>query len=47
VDQSQQIYEYACHEGNLAMRNILSGARAKEAAAKADEPSAAPRAPAR
>jgi hypothetical protein len=47
VDQSQQIYEYACHEGNLAMRNILSGARAKEAAAKAGEPSAAPRAPAR
>ncbi|HET7131746.1 MAG TPA: hypothetical protein VFJ95_05835 [Gammaproteobacteria bacterium] len=46
VDQSQQIYEYACHEGNLAMRNILSGARAKEAAAKAGEPSA-PRAPAR
>jgi hypothetical protein len=42
VDQSQQIYEYACHEGNLAMRNILSGARAKEAAAKAGEPAAAP-----
>jgi hypothetical protein len=47
VDQSQQIYEYACHEGNLAMRNILSGARAKEAAAKAGEPASAPRAPAR
>jgi hypothetical protein len=27
-------YEYACHEGNLAMRNILSGARAAEAAAR-------------
>jgi hypothetical protein len=26
------IYEYACHEGNYAMRNILSGARADEAA---------------
>jgi hypothetical protein len=25
-----QIYEYACHEGNYAMRNILSGARAQE-----------------
>jgi hypothetical protein len=25
-----QIYEYACHEGNYAMRNILSGARADE-----------------
>ena len=24
------IYEYACHEGNYAMSNILSGARAKE-----------------
>jgi len=33
VDHTQQIYEYACHEGNLAMRNILSGARAAEAAA--------------
>ena len=47
VDQTQQIYEYACHEGNLAMRNILSGARAKEAAAKAGEPAAAPPARAR
>jgi hypothetical protein len=26
-------YEYACHEGNNAMRNILSGARADEKAA--------------
>jgi hypothetical protein len=34
VDHTQKIYEYACHEGNLAMRNILSGARAAEAAAK-------------
>jgi len=33
VDHTQKIYEYACHEGNLAMRNILSGARAAEAAA--------------
>ena len=24
------IYEYACHEGNYAMTNILSGERAKE-----------------
>jgi hypothetical protein len=24
------LYEYACHEGNYAMRNILSGARAAE-----------------
>ena len=35
VDHTQRIYEYACHEGNLAMRNILSGARAAEAAAAA------------
>ncbi len=27
------IYEYACHEGNYALRHILAGARAKEAAA--------------
>jgi hypothetical protein len=25
-----QLFEYACHEGNLAMTNILSGARAAE-----------------
>ena len=34
VDYTQRIYEYACHEGNLAMRNILSGARAAEAASR-------------
>jgi len=28
------LYEYACHEGNYAMRNILSGARADEAGRK-------------
>jgi hypothetical protein len=30
--QSEQpdVFEYACHEGNYAMRNILSGARAAE-----------------
>jgi hypothetical protein len=43
VDYTQQIYEYACHEGNLAMRHILSGARAAEAAAGA--PPAKPSAP--
>jgi hypothetical protein len=30
-----QIFEYACHEGNYAVRNILSGARAQEKAAAA------------
>ena len=24
------LYEYACHEGNYAMKNILAGARAEE-----------------
>jgi hypothetical protein len=27
------IYEYACHEGNYSIRNVLSGARAQEASA--------------
>jgi hypothetical protein len=27
------IYEYACHEGNYAIPNILAGARMEEAAA--------------
>jgi len=30
------IFEYACHEGNYAMRNILSGARADEKARHRD-----------
>ena len=25
-----EIYEYACHEGNYAMANILAGAREEE-----------------
>lgn len=35
----ERIFEYACHEGNYAMPNILSGARYQEAAAQtqADE----------
>jgi hypothetical protein len=33
VDRTQQLHEYACHEGNLAMRNILSAARAADGAA--------------
>ena len=32
-DESQPLYEYACHEGNLGMRNMLTAARAEEAAA--------------
>ena len=26
----EMVYEYACHEGNQAMTNILSGERSKE-----------------
>jgi len=40
------MYEYACHEGNYALHNILSGARADEraaAAAASPAPSPAPR----
>lgn len=33
-DPAYQMLEYACHEGNYAMRNILSGARAFERASK-------------
>jgi hypothetical protein len=29
-----QVFEYACHEGNYGMRNILSGARTAEAGSK-------------
>jgi hypothetical protein len=32
-DDSYGMFEYACHEGNLAMFNILSGHRADERAA--------------
>jgi len=31
------VYEYACHEGNYAMTNVLSGARAAERAEAAGE----------
>jgi hypothetical protein len=34
-DESQPLFEYACHEGNYGLQNILSAARAEEAAAKA------------
>jgi hypothetical protein len=32
-DDSQQIFEYACHEGNRGLEHILRGARAEEAGA--------------
>lgn len=31
-DPSQPVYEYACHEGNHGLQDILSGARAEDAA---------------
>jgi hypothetical protein len=34
ADPSYRIYEYACHEGNYAMENMLRGARALEAKQK-------------
>ena len=30
-DDTQPVYEYACHEGNYGLSNILSAARAEEA----------------
>jgi len=33
---SGQLFEYACHEGNWAIVNILRGARAKERAVASD-----------
>ena len=30
IDNTQPVLEYACHEGNLGLRNILSSARAEE-----------------
>jgi hypothetical protein len=38
-DDEYGFYEYACHEGNYTMSNILSGARAEEAAPAAAAPS--------
>jgi hypothetical protein len=32
---AQPLFEYACHEGNYGLYNILAGARAEEAAAEA------------
>ena len=33
----QPLYEYACHEGNYGLYNILAGARVEEAAAESSE----------
>jgi hypothetical protein len=42
-DDSEAMIEYACHEGNMAMANILSGHRADERAAAAKAAAAAGR----
>jgi hypothetical protein len=34
VNDDEPLYEYACHEGNYAIRNILSGSRLADAAEK-------------
>jgi hypothetical protein len=31
MKRGQDIFEYACHEGNYGMFNLLSGARAADA----------------
>jgi hypothetical protein len=33
LDDNEKLFEYECHEGNYAMTNILSAARAEERAA--------------
>jgi hypothetical protein len=30
--RGEQVYEYACHEGNYGLKNILTGARADDKA---------------
>jgi hypothetical protein len=35
MNDSEPLYEYACHEGNYAIQNILSGSRVADAAAAA------------
>ena len=37
------VHEYACHEGNYALSNILSGARAQERAAARPKPASTPK----
>ena len=37
-DRTQQVFEYACHEGNYAMPNILSAQRSAEKSASQTVP---------
>jgi hypothetical protein len=34
MNDAEPVFEYACHEGNYAVRNMLSGSRAVEKAAQ-------------
>ncbi len=36
-DPGYEIYEYACHEGNWAVRNALTGQRVLDAQAATDD----------
>jgi hypothetical protein len=45
LDPGERLTPYECHEGNYAMRNILSAARAEDAAAAADAARGVTRAP--
>ena len=45
IAMDEQIYEYACHEGNYALSNILSGARSLEREAAAKRPPPPPPSP--
>ncbi len=38
VSNEEPVYEYACHEGNYAVRNMLSATRAEDKAAEAVKP---------
>jgi hypothetical protein len=42
--EDEAIFEYACHEGNRAMTNLLSAARTEEKTGGSRAPSSAPRA---
>jgi hypothetical protein len=35
-DPAEEVFEYACHEGNMALANMLSAARAEERAGEGD-----------
>ena len=38
VRMHEPVYEYACHEGNYSLRNILAGARKQERETEQGEP---------